>query len=62
MGKNQQFSEKKNCDRKEMGYFGKHKATGYDKTALFFNYVTPCNKQNVIASLFYPNKHRKLLK
>ena len=44
-------------DKKEVSYLGKPKTSGYEKTALFFNRVTPRNKRNVIASLFYPT-HR----
>jgi hypothetical protein len=41
-------------DKKEVCYLGKPLTTSYDKTALFFNRVTPRQKRNVIASLFYP--------
>ena len=41
-------------DKKEVSYLGKPMTSEYDKTALFFNRVTPRHKRNVIASLFYP--------
>lgn len=41
-------------DKKEVSYLGKPMTSGYEKTALFFNRVTPRYKRNVIASLFYP--------
>jgi hypothetical protein len=41
-------------DKKETVYLGKPMTSGYKKTALFFNRVTPRRKRNVIASLFYP--------
>jgi hypothetical protein len=41
-------------DKKEVCYLGKPLIAGYDKTALFFNRVTPRQKRSVIASLFYP--------
>lgn len=41
-------------DKKEVSYLGKPKTSGYEKTALFYNRVTPRNKRNVISSLFYP--------
>jgi len=41
-------------DKKEVSYLGKHKTSGFEKTALFFNRTTPRYKRNVIASLFYP--------
>jgi len=43
-------------DKKEVCYLGKPLITGYDKTALFFNRVTPRKRRDVIASLFYPIK------
>jgi hypothetical protein len=41
-------------NKKEVCYLGKPLIAGYDKTALFFNRVTPRQKRSVIASLFYP--------
>jgi len=41
-------------DKKEVCYLGKPLISGYEKTALFFNRVTPHKKRSVIASLFYP--------
>lgn len=43
-------------DKREVCYLGKPLIEGYDKTAMFFNRVTPRQKRNVIASLFYPVK------
>ena len=40
-------------DKKEAVYSGKPMTAKYDKTALFFNRITPRRKRNVIASLFY---------
>jgi hypothetical protein len=40
-------------DKKETIYLGKPKASGYEKTALFFNRATLRRKRNLIASLFY---------
>jgi hypothetical protein len=40
-------------DKRETVYLGKPMAVGHEKTALFFNRVTPRRKRNVIASLFY---------
>ena len=39
-------------DKRETVYLGKPLTTGHEKTALFFNRVTPRGKRNVIASLF----------
>ena len=36
----------------EVCYLGKPMIAGYQKTALFFNRVTPVTKRRVIASLF----------
>ena len=42
-------------DKREVCYLGKSRITGYNKTALFFNRVTPRSvKRHIIASLFYP--------
>lgn len=41
-------------DKRETVYLGKPLTAGHEKTALFFNRVTPRRKRNVIASLFYP--------
>ena len=41
-------------DKKEVCYLGKTLITDYEKTALFFNRITPRRKRNIIASLFYP--------
>lgn len=41
-------------DKKEVCYLGKALIKKYEKTALFFNRITPRKKRNVIASLFYP--------
>ena len=41
-------------DKKEVCYLGRTLVSGYEKTALFFNRVTPRKKRNIIASLFYP--------
>ena len=41
-------------DKKEVCYLGRTLIPGYEKTALFFNRVTPRKKRNIIASLFYP--------
>ena len=43
-------------DKREVCYLGKPRMAGYDKRALFFNRVTPLEKRNIIASLFYPAK------
>ena len=41
-------------DKREVCYLGKPLTLPYEKTALFFNRVTPRKKRNVIASIFYP--------
>jgi hypothetical protein len=41
-------------DKREVCYLGKPLTEAYQKTALFFNRVTPRGKRNIIASLFYP--------
>ena len=42
-------------DKREVCYLGKSLIAACDKTALFFNRVTPRNKKrHVIASIFYP--------
>ena len=43
-------------DKREVCYLGKSLVMAYDKTALFFNRVTPRKKRDVMASLFYPVK------
>jgi hypothetical protein len=41
-------------DKRETVYLGKPMASEYERTALFFNRITPRRKRNIIASLFYP--------
>jgi hypothetical protein len=41
-------------DKKEVCYLGKPLIAKYDKTALFFNRVTPLKNRSLIASLFHP--------
>ncbi|GHT51450.1 hypothetical protein AGMMS49982_08940 [Bacteroidia bacterium] len=41
-------------DKKEVCYLGKPLIGKYDKTALFFNRVTPLSNRSLIASLFHP--------
>ena len=42
-------------DKREVCYLGKSRIAGFNKTALFFNRVTPRReKRHIIASLFYP--------
>jgi hypothetical protein len=41
-------------DKKEVCYLGKPLIAGFEKTALFFNRLTPRRKRSVITSLFYP--------
>ena len=44
-------------DKREVCYLGKPRIAGYNRTALFFNRVSPRKeKRHVIASLFYPVK------
>jgi len=39
-------------DKREVCYLGRPRIAGYNKTALFFNRVTPRKKRPVIASIF----------
>ena len=39
-------------DKREVCYLGKPHIAGYNKTALFFNRVTPREKRSVIASIY----------
>ena len=41
-------------DKKEVCYLGKPLVAKYNKTALFFNRVTPIKNRRLIASLFHP--------
>jgi hypothetical protein len=41
-------------DKKEVCYLGKPLIAKYNKTALFFNRVTPLKNRSLIASLFHP--------
>ncbi|GHV11317.1 hypothetical protein FACS1894162_6660 [Bacteroidia bacterium] len=41
-------------DKKEVCYLGKPLIANYNKTALFFNRVTPLKSRRIIASLFHP--------
>ncbi|GHU59373.1 hypothetical protein FACS189411_16120 [Bacteroidia bacterium] len=41
-------------NKKEVCYLGKPLIANYNKTALFFNRVTPLRNRRLIASLFHP--------
>ena len=41
-------------DKRELAYLGRPLVKDYQKTALFFNRVTPRGKRHVIASIFGP--------
>lgn len=44
------------ADKREMTYYGKPLLANYETAGWFFNRITPREKRNVIASLFYPVK------